>query len=384
MTGYLFQVRYALLRALDEGRRNPSHMLSIEKFDDVAFEESGEAVELIQTKHHGRPGNTSDSSVDLWKTLHIWIKRIESDPVAAADTRFVFLTTNSAAEGSALARLRETQNERDEVDALNLLHSAANMSNNQVTKNARTAFLELDTTIKQLLVGNIWVFDNAPNIIDVREEIERQLHYSAPGGRVDAFTDHLEGWWFSRVIMALNQTEPSSIPLTVVQNKVFEIGEGFRLGNLPLDDAIDAMPPAMTLPADNRVFVRQMDLVGVSGDEQLTAVHDFYRASAQRSRWAREDLLLDGETDRYDRGLTDEWRRRFVACVGDTPDDSDDATKQARGKRIFRWACQYHRPLRNRDEIWLSAGSFQILADRMLVGWHPGYRELLSSGEDHT
>ena len=48
-TGYLFQARYALLRGLQEGRRNPSHALSIERFDDVAFEDAGRPIELIQT-----------------------------------------------------------------------------------------------------------------------------------------------------------------------------------------------------------------------------------------------------------------------------------------------------------------------------------------------
>ena len=41
LTGYLFQARYALLRGLEEARRHPGHALSIEKFDDVAFEDTG-------------------------------------------------------------------------------------------------------------------------------------------------------------------------------------------------------------------------------------------------------------------------------------------------------------------------------------------------------
>ena len=76
LTGYLFQARYALLRGLEEGRHHPGHALSIEKFDDVAFEEAGRPVELIQTKHHGNRGDVSDTSVDLWKTLHITAVRL--------------------------------------------------------------------------------------------------------------------------------------------------------------------------------------------------------------------------------------------------------------------------------------------------------------------
>jgi hypothetical protein len=47
--------------------------LSIERLDDVAFETAGDAVELLQTKHHiNKQGDLSDASVDLWKTSRVW------------------------------------------------------------------------------------------------------------------------------------------------------------------------------------------------------------------------------------------------------------------------------------------------------------------------
>ena len=381
MTGYLFQARYALLLGLEEGKRNPSHALSLEKFDDIAFEDSDQPVELIQTKHHGKPGDTSDSSVDLWKTLYIWTKRVAENPSGAADTRFVFLTTNTAPDGSALSKLREVDNSRDEKGALNLLVTAATNSRNQATKSARDAFLKLDSTMKNLLIHNIWVLDNAPNIVDVRDEIEEILHYSAPKGKVSTFTDYLEGWWFNRVVLALTDPNLSAISLSALESKVSELRESFRSGNLPLDETIDSMLTFTTVPDDDRVFVRQMNLIGVSKREVLATIHDYYRAFEQRSRWARENLLLDGETERYDRGLQDVWYKRFITFDSDVGKDCSDDVKEAFGMEIYRWACQYQKPLRNRDEIWLSAGSYQILADDQRVGWHPNYKNLLSPEE---
>ena len=382
MTGYLFQARYALLLSLEEGRRNASHAVSLEKFDDVAFENSGEPIELIQTKHHTKPGDTSDSSVDLWKTLNIWIKRVAVDPSGAADTRFVFLTTNTATDGSALSMLREVDDSRDEQSALDLLLSTAIDSDNKATKSSRDAFLDLDSATRSLLIHNIWVFDNAPNIVDMRGEIEKMLHYSAPEGQVTNFIDHLEGWWFSRVILALTAPEMSPIPLSSLLSKVSELRENFQRGGLPLDVAIDSMLPLTTVPEDDRTLVRQMNLIGVSEQEVLVTIHDYYRAVAQRSRWAREDLLLDGESEKYDRDLWDEWRRRFFAYDSNTDENCSDDAKRAFGMNIFRWANRHQKPLRNRDEIWLSAGSYQMLADIQRVGWHPDYKSLLKSEED--
>ena len=76
-TGYLFQCRCALLAGLRAIPDAPQLAISIEKFDDIAFEEDGEPIQLIQTKHHiGKKGNLSDASIDLWKTLSIWSKLV--------------------------------------------------------------------------------------------------------------------------------------------------------------------------------------------------------------------------------------------------------------------------------------------------------------------
>ena len=71
---YLYQCRYALLKGLEATLDSPEIRISIEKFDDIAFEVNGLPIHLIQTKHHkAKTGNLTDSSSDLWKTLLIWI-----------------------------------------------------------------------------------------------------------------------------------------------------------------------------------------------------------------------------------------------------------------------------------------------------------------------
>lgn len=96
-TGYLFQCRFALLAGLRAIPESPQLAISIEKFDDVAFEDGGEPTQLIQTKHHvGRAGNLSDASTDIWNTLLIWSKLIAADVEAAFRIKFVLLTTASA------------------------------------------------------------------------------------------------------------------------------------------------------------------------------------------------------------------------------------------------------------------------------------------------
>ena len=226
-------------------------------------------MELIQTKHHGSPGDTSDSSADLWKTINIWTKRLVENPNDTSNTRFVFLTTNTAKDGSALSMLRQAQQDRNDAKALELLIEVAKTSKNKATELARKTFVNLSATMKQVLISNIWVFDRAPNTINVRDEIEAILHYSALPDQVENLTDHLEGWWFRRVVLALNEPNSTTIPLSSIERKVSELREHFRIGNLVLDEEIEGMPSVTRMPDDDRMFIHQMHLVDISQAERL-------------------------------------------------------------------------------------------------------------------
>ena len=94
--GYLYQCRIALLMALKAIPLNVNQEVSVERFDDVAFDNTGTPSELIQTKHHiEKSGNLTDASSDLWKTLLIWLKAVKSDAQLPFRMKFLLMTTGS-------------------------------------------------------------------------------------------------------------------------------------------------------------------------------------------------------------------------------------------------------------------------------------------------
>jgi hypothetical protein len=374
--GYLAQCRYALLASLRELKSHPSHEISIERYDDVAFESEGDPYALIQTKHQTSPGDVTDYSVDLWKTLAIWMARMSTSPVHASSVRLFLLTTATCAEGSALSKLRDAEGNRDEAAALDALITVANSSTNQTTQAARDAFLALDPASQKLLLSNILVFDNAPGIVDVRAEIEAELMLGVPPGKIEPYTEQLEGWWLSRIITCLVADGAPVITFQSILAKMTEIRDEFKADALPLSPEIDSAVGAPATEDDARTFVRQMRLVDLPDGPTSRAVKDYYRAFTQRSLWAREDLLLDEEADRYDRELVDVLERRSDAMAEEAAGADADDQKQL-GRKLFHWANNHTHPLRNRHELWLSAGSYQLLADRMVIGWHPDYLKLL-------
>jgi hypothetical protein len=377
-TGYLYQCRYALLAGLTEMAGSPDLEISIEKFDDIAFEKNGDPVALIQTKHHiNGIGNLTDASVDLWKTLGIWAGLVAKNLETPFRVRFMLLTTGEAPTDSAASFLRAR--ERDEDTAHALLLSTATNSKNAMNKHSCKAFRDLPETTRKSLLGAITVLDISANILDVREEICDQLRFAVPREKVDILVERLEGWWFSMVIKAMTGAE-AAIPVTAIENKIDELRESFKRDALPVDFA-DKTPPAEVVAAlDKRPFVQQLRLISIGDRRVEFAIRDYYRASEQRSKWAREDLLIDGELEVYERHLVEAWEPRFEGMKDELEPDCPPTTKINAGQKLYAWVeTEADFPLRTVKERFLCHGSFQILANQSKVGWHPDYSSQIQS-----
>lgn len=372
--GYLFQCRYALLVGLRAVPDTPQLLISIEKFDDVAFEANGEPTESIQTKHHiDKAGDLSDASVDLWKTMAIWLKRVAEDIEAPFRTKFVLLTTANAPDKSAASLLR--MRDRDEAAADKALMAAAKASENKKFTGSCAAYAAQPDQVRLSLLRAVMILDGSPNIIDVREDIERVLHHAAPRDQIEKLVERLEGWWFGAVIRALSGASPAAIPVTAIEQRVDELREEFKRDALPVDFKAVVPPQTVIAELDKRPFVRQLRKIEIGPRRIEYAIRDYYRASEQRSRWAREDLLIDGELGHYERDLTEAWEPRHAAIVEEA-DSCSAEQKVALGQTLFKWVEQdANFPLRTVRERFLTHGSYHILANRHAVGWHPDFQD---------
>ena len=162
-----------------------------------------------------------------------------------------------------------------------------------------------------------------------------------------------------------------------IEQRIDELREEFKRDALPVD--YGAIVPSDTVVAelDKRPFVQQLRQIEIGAKRIEYAIRDYYRASEQRSRWAREDLLIDGELEHYERDLVEAWEPRHASIVEEAKSASRE-DKLALGQAIFKWAEQdANFPLRTVRERFLTHGSYHILANRYVVGWHPDFK-----GED--
>jgi hypothetical protein len=381
--GYLYQSRVALWLALSQP---DEAVLRLEGLDDIDIAGAGPDVSLVQLKHHiSKAGALTDSSVDLWKTIRVWAEQISAGAVRVDSTTFALLTTATAPNGSAASFLRKNSS-RDSETAQTKLTDVATNSTSSTIQPAIAAFLRLDESTRALLFSRVYVVDETPNILNIQVEIQKLLRPAVKREFLGQLYERLEGWWFKEVVARLASPDGSSgIATLALYEKVTALAEGFHEGNLPID-FLEAEPGQSTFAVlESKVFVQQLREINVDPTRVKKAILDYYRAFEQRSRWARESLLIGDEVEAFERKLIDEWQRFFLASKDELSAAAGEDELKKIGRKIFNWADLEASHIRIRPRVvedYVRRGSFHMLADSLptpRVHWHPDFLDRLAA-----
>lgn len=314
------------------------------------------------------------------KPLRIWISQLKSGSFSNADTRRFLITTATAHDDGALAMLRAECGPAERKTARERLVAAARASANKTSEAGRNDFLALTEEEADVLLASITVVDGAPDLHNVLDEVEGELRILSASSAAKV-AQSLEGWWLGAVAKRLVGVETSHIPVQHIAIKAQEFAALYGPVGLPVSDPSEFGERPYTIEDEDEIYVKQMRLIQLPDTAIKRGIQDFYRSNTQRSKWARENLLLDGDVARFEAKLQDSWERKFDEECGDAH-TADDVSKNAMGRKVFHWASQQQIEFRNVIETWITAGSFHGLADRVKLGWHPNYVDHLSVGAD--
>lgn len=380
--GYLYQVRIALLWALRRLKLQPEFSVSVETLDDVTFGTSqGSPTDLLQTKHHLRGvASLTDASPDLWKTLRVWFELHGSGQVPVT-ARLYLLTTGIAATDTAASRLTAGPS-RDVSAAQQALDAVASSSTNKANKAAYEAYLKAAVADRAAVLDRIVVIDATPTISDLDSELRQEVYWAAGKQQHAAFLERLEGWWFRRVVRQLTDQQSDRIASVELELQMADLREQFKPDALPIDDDLldFALDEATKAAHETSMFVRQLELIKAGNRRIAAAIRDYYRAFEQRSRWLRDDLVVDLDLHKYEKRLTEEWELVFEAMRDDLGSEAAHDAQEAAARSVLKWAEQATIPIRpSVTEPFITRGSLHMLSDDLRIGWHPSFRERLAA-----
>lgn len=379
--GFLYQCRYALVLALQED--DQSKLVSIEKVDDVSFSNgssTGKPFDLSQLKHHlSRQGGLGDKSLDIWKSIRIWVELIRSRKIDVNHVNLFLVTTSVATSRNAVRFLTRDHKLREPAKAQKLLEEAGGNSDAGKVVEAHELLMKLGTKRRKKLFESIYLLDGAEDVKELRDSIERHVRLLTDPAHKQAFADRLEGWWFASSIDHMMDKTSVGILVQELENHIHELREEFRRDNLP-DEFLTAIVPASEVSnKDTRNFVRQLELIDTSSSRVQAAQEDHYRAYEQRSSWLRQHLLGIDELPRLETRLLGEWQRKFDIMIESLKDPKDESELVRSAKALYEWVetmAPSDQTLFVRPEFrskYMTRGSYHMLADKKRVGWHADY-----------
>jgi hypothetical protein len=373
--GYLYQSQWPLLELLRGAAERPDSAITVELHDDVAWEVSGTATELLQLKHRLRSsGGLGDMAPEIWRTFQVWMDT--QDLADSEGPTLTLLTTGLAADGSAAAALRPPG--RHPAAAQRLLEAAARDSQSQETRSIRSRFLNLAPGVRETFIERIYVLDAAPTIGELDAEVRRELRWALPRGHEDTFMGLLWSWWFGKVIDML-QGHRRAVTGVDAAAVIDDLRDQFTLENLPTlvtAEDFDLKSEARYL---DRGFVHQLHWVDTPFKLIQKAIVDYYRAYTQTARWIEDDLVGLDELEAFEKKVRDEWEREFEWMLAELQADSAEVAMRLAGLRLLRSTMQRTgiRVRERYDEAFFYRGKHHELADDGRVGWHPNFADLL-------
>jgi len=279
---------------------------------------------------------------------------------------------------SAVASYLRGGENGDITRAISELDAVAQTSTNKTNVDGYKEYLSLTSKEKEDLFSRVVILDATPKILDLDKEFRREVFHAVEIKYLDSFITRLEGWWYRRAIQHLSKDNQKPILVEEIIAEETILREQFKQDNLVIDEDI-LMATVDESVYQNRVFVQQLKLISVKDRRIFFAIKDYFRAFEQRSRWIREELLQVGELDLYETRLTEEWEIRFEQLRDQLGDETADQEMGRLAKELYSWVENGpHQPIRPQvNEPSMARGSYHILSDNLVVGWHPEFKRRL-------
>lgn len=358
---------YHLLSSPDDAR------VSLEYLDDVAVHYSDGTLLLEQCKSALAHNPISDWSDDLWKTVANWLDAVETHKVDGATTSFQLYVTPPK-PGSLSAAIHAA------ADAITV-EALVKEVRDKLKKKADAPkclahvqkFLDVADALRLAVISKTTVLATDA---DPLEPLRKLLRPTVPEASLDVISESAIGQAKEAADKCIRRKAPALVGVAEFRRNFHAfVQQNNMAGYLPTFTAAPSKDAASALLTSRPVFVRQLQLVEASEEQQLRAAGDLMRTSGDKVKWAEQGLVFDGTFEDWE----DTLLRKHDATQAEVQVVYEEKTQEVQGRIVYSRCAAMDVPMDSRAVPGhFTHGGFNDLADRRKLGWHPKYQTLLN------
>lgn len=352
---------------------------SLELLDDVAQENGTGVVKRVQSKSALTANPAADRAKSLWKTLSNWVE-LAATPGFEADKAIFELYVSRPVDGTIVKSFADATTQESARAAITQARTMlwgtppkfdlkASVST-EISSYVEKVFTADQSLLERLICNFRLKLGSGSPQADL-EEIVRS-HPVSPS-KVSDITNYLCGMVKRHVDLLLEAGKPAVIARndfhgwytsyvqkidrqTVLLSRALAPSEEVSRGYLP------------------DTFIRQLEIIGLPYEEMLGAASDYFMAAFDRTDWAARGEVDETSFDDLDDVLKRAWRHKQRACGLNHGGKSE----QHQGQALYSDCMQFTAPVQAMSPPGhFIPGCFHMLADDLIVGWHPNYEEQL-------
>ncbi len=352
----------------------PGSACSMEYLDDVA-QEDPEGVKLGQSKSARTANPVADRAKSLWKTLSNWITLAEeggcdpdrtvfemyvSRPVSGTLVDAFSAATTLDASQAAILMARTTL--WGEAPKYPLRSAVATEITHYVGK-----VFDADPELVTRVIKNFTLTcaSGSPQADVIAILKTHPISHS----RIRDIADHMSGVVKNRIDELLEVGKPA-----IVTSDEFHTWYTAYVQKIDRDTVLQSHAKR---PSDQetevylpRVFVQQLDMIGLPFEDKLEAVSDYLMAAADRTAWAASGDVDPTSFDELDVNLKRRWKNKRLACKVAHGDKCLDV----QGLALYADCMDLTVAVQQKETPdHFIPGCLHRLADDLLIGWHPEF-----------
>lgn len=381
MAGYTFQF-YRALKWLSEGTAGTT--VAIEKIDDISVVEADGSLIFEQDKHSiskNYYNPLSDKSKALWNTLNIWLRLIKEKGIDLSSSKFFLVTNQHVPADCLISQISEANDNKvrmnkcvEDIRSISDIPQTIQPLVDNVRSFSDNDIMELLRRIE--LVSQ----DSSIEGTKLRSEIIKNFRIpTSISDESEELFQEMLGWLVDTAMRAWHNKKAAVMDGQAFINAL-DNAKRARERSKTLERSAESIevPEGESFKYRESTFVEQMKLITDNENEIDDTIDDFIRVGIELFRLSDEGELSTAHIQDLEDRLIDRWSSVRHRCIRIHRQKNESDI----GYMIFDETIGNYLATLNgmaTQHAYFTRGSYHRLSDNLRVGWHPKYKELLSS-----